>query len=166
VECQVDPAALDILTYAEPATSLQAKFSMQFCLAAALLRRRVSLAEFTPELLSSAVIRELMGRITMRSRSERGDAILGTTPDTVVVRLKDGREYRHGVARARGHAELPLTQEELVSKYRQCATPVLGEASAKRSLNLMESFEELKDISELMDIVIAAPSPTGCAETV
>jgi hypothetical protein len=44
----------------------------------------------------------------------------------VTVVLDDGRRFRSGTLNARGGPEAPLTEGEIITKYRQYATPALG----------------------------------------
>ena len=59
------------------------------------------------------------------------------------------------VERARGECEVPLTDEEITSKYRDCAGIVLPEDKVQQSLELMLNLEQLQHINELMATVAA-----------
>ena len=73
--------------------------------------------------------------------------------DVVAVKLKNGREFSHGVALARGHARVPLTDAELVSKFRECAGLVLRLGTIERCIELVARLERLQNVSELMGLL-------------
>lgn len=54
--------------------------------------------------------------------------------------------------RAKGHAEVPLSWDELLEKYRECARLVLKDQDVERTIDLMGSMEKIKSIKELTDI--------------
>ena len=148
IECQAGSTVASILVYNEPVNYLQAKFSMQFCLATALVERKVGLLEVTNEKVNDPKIKQLMKRVRLNLGDEPS-----TQRDIVTVRLKDGKEYSLGVDRARGSAEIPLTDEEIISKYRDCAGIIMPKDKVEQALELMLNLEQLRQISELMDIV-------------
>ncbi|MBU1206704.1 MAG: MmgE/PrpD family protein [Proteobacteria bacterium] len=153
VDCQVPPRAVKILFYNAPSNGLQGKFSMPFCLAVALMDRKVGLAQVTDEKVKDPVIQELERKIKMRSYPDADEKENGENrPDVVIVRLKNGKEYSHGVLRAKGHADAPLTWDELLEKYRECARLVLDDKGVERTIELMGSLEKLPNIKELMNI--------------
>jgi len=155
IDCQVSPREHKTLAYKDPTTKLEAKFSMQFAMATALIYRKLGLAQFTDEKVNEPTTKNLMKRVTCRVHS---DWVKGTDtdarPDAVAVKLKNGKEYSYAVDVPRGHPKLPLTEEELLAKYRQCAEAVLKDNEAERCIELVQKLEKLKDIKELMDIVV------------
>jgi 2-methylcitrate dehydratase PrpD len=148
VECQTGTMIRDILVFDEPVTYLQAKFSMQFCVAIALLERNVGLLQVTDEKVNEPKVRQLMKRVRLRYV----DQPLAQS-DTVKVRLYDGRQYCVSVRKPKGDYELPLTDEEIVSKYRDCAGAVLPKNQVEKSLELILNLEQLEHTNELADVV-------------
>lgn len=148
VECQTGTVAGDILTYNEPVTYLQGKFSLPFCMAIALLERKVGLCQVTDEKVNDPRTRQLMKRVQFRPQGEPV-----AQSDIVTVRLKDGREHSLGIDKPRGHPEIPLTDEELISKYRDCAAIILPEDEVEWSLGLILNLEQLQQANKLMDII-------------
>ena len=143
----------DVLVYHEPTNYLQGKFSMEFCLATALTMGKVGLSEITDEKVNDPRIRKLIKRVRLSFGGERA-----APQDVVTLRLKDGREYSLGVERARGATEVPLTDEEIAAKYRDCAGLVLAEDKVEKTLDLMLNLEQLGQVSELMKMVGAVKS--------
>jgi len=77
-------------------------------------------------------------------------------PDTefvgnpVTIRTTDGRSYSARVDIPRGDPALPLTDEELLSKYRDCGRSQLRPDDIERSVNLTLGLERMADIGTLM----------------
>jgi hypothetical protein len=46
-----------------------------------------------------------------------------------------------------------MSPEELIDKYRDCALVVLPAEAAERSLELVRHLDELRDITELADLL-------------
>ncbi|WP_144633865.1 MmgE/PrpD family protein [Bordetella genomosp. 13] len=111
-----------MLRNAEPVTALEAKFSAQFAVAAALVRRKVGLAELDDAFVNEPAMRALYGKVAV-------GIIEGADPedsafslhDTVEIALRDGRVLRSGEIRyPRGHAHLPLAEADLRAKFDDC----------------------------------------------
>ena len=155
VDCQVTPRRRRPLIYDNPTTSLEAKFSMPFVMATALIERKLGLAQFTDEQVNAPVTRDLMKRVICRIYP---DWVEGKDneerPQLVIVKLKNGKEYSHGVDVQKGHAKLPLTEEELLVKYRECARMALRDDEAEQCIELVWKLEKLENIKELMDVVV------------
>ena len=139
-----------ILFHTNPANKLEAKFSMNFVMAAAIVDHKVGLDQVTEERLKDPAIQELMKKVTLKGYEGPEDR-----PVTVTVRVKDGGQYSDGTVYPRGHAGTPLTRDELLDKYEDCAKRVLNDSAVERSIELMENLEALNDIKGLMDIVRA-----------
>ncbi len=155
VDCRVSPRAKKILLYDNPNTGFEGKFSIQFVMAAAIQDRKIELAQFTDEYVNSPATKGLMRKVSLRIHPDWAEGKdTDARPDIVAIRLVDGREYYYGVALAKGHEKVPLTDEEFLAKYCECAKLVLGDKEIERCLELINKLEELKDISGLMDILV------------
>ena len=111
-----------ILRNQAPQTGLEAKFSMQFAMAAAVISRRASLGEYTDAFVRRPEVQELMRRVTVATNQNYDPEAVGASVyDVVRVELADGsRLESEKVHRARGHAERPLSEADLFDKFRTC----------------------------------------------
>jgi len=148
IDCVAPYRTTKILLHPNPANKLEAKFSMNFVMAVAVTDRRVGLDQVTDDKIKDPVIQELMRKVTLHGYEGPEDR-----PETVTVRLKDGNEYSDGALNSRGHAEIPLTRDELIAKYEECAKRVLKDSAIERSIELIEDLEALDNIQELMNIL-------------
>ncbi|NVK42851.1 MAG: MmgE/PrpD family protein [Oceanospirillaceae bacterium] len=109
----------------EPGSAQEARFSIQYCLAAQLLLGGVRLAAFAPEALARPDIRALMQKVTVSEDTELAAAYPKRRMARLLVQLKDGRQIRHFQPTRKGDPEDPLSDEELIAKYNELAGSVL-----------------------------------------
>ena len=123
VDATIGVAQASMLRNHAPATGLEAKFSLEFAVASALVARKVGLAELTDKFVGAAPVRAAMGKVKIATvdTSCPIEPIFALT-DRVVLELRDGRKLDSGEIRfARGNAKLPLKDEELRAKFLDCA---------------------------------------------
>jgi 2-methylcitrate dehydratase PrpD len=109
------------LRFEQPRTALQAKFSMQFAIASALLVRRCGLLELQDDFVERADVQQLMQRVRVLPEDREDPRRPGEAPqDTVVVETRDGRRFTRAVDHVRGGPELPLLPGELFAKFESC----------------------------------------------
>ncbi|MBX9588048.1 MAG: MmgE/PrpD family protein [Hyphomonadaceae bacterium] len=139
-----------MLRNSQPRTALEAKFSMQFALAAALISRRVGL----PELTDEYVLRPEVVANGAKVRCTTTDQAMETLPfapdDRVSVVLHDGTIIEHApVTHAKGSWALPLTRDELEEKFFDCATRRLPQGQARKLFDQLWSIIDLRSVCEL-----------------
>jgi 2-methylcitrate dehydratase PrpD len=147
VDVLVNRMSYDNLMYPDPRTELEARFSMHWCIAVALLQGRLGLADFAPEALGRKEIRVWLPRIAMRHTARRREHPLmdnGREPASVSVLLKDGRRLERYAQHAKGTLQSPATAAELDEKFADCA----GNRPALRAM--LERFEKLPDLRGFM----------------
>ncbi|MBI4333868.1 MAG: MmgE/PrpD family protein [Chloroflexi bacterium] len=149
IECRTSRWAQKILSYSRPETVEQAKYSMEYCLAAAVLDGEVTLRQFTDARVASADVRSFMPKVKYASLGEGEDV----SEDTVTVKLLGGRQYSHTVAHARGEPENPMDREDLVLKFGACAESVLPQRDIDQIVEWVLNLEYLEDITPLMRAV-------------
>lgn len=69
----------------------------------------------------------------------------------VQVRLVDGRSFEDTRSKARGTADIPLSDQDLEGKFLDLAGRVLGPASSARLLDMVRDCERLSAVSPLLD---------------
>jgi aconitate decarboxylase len=123
VDATIGVAQASMLRNHAPATALEAKFSLEFAVASALVARKVGLAQLSDGFVAEAPVREAMDKVKIAAVDTRCpiEPIFALT-DRVVLELRDGRKLDSGEIRfARGNAKLPLEDEELRAKFLDCA---------------------------------------------
>lgn len=120
----------EILIYDTPVLPLEGKFSMQYCVASALVTGKVTLDTFTEAALADPAVRELLPKIRLRVADEvRDNTEFGAV---VEVRTVDGRRLSKTVLLAEGKPARWLGRPKLLAKFADCAGRVL-EPTAVRS---------------------------------
>lgn len=111
-----------VMPYHLPQDALQAKFSMEFALAAALVHDAVGFGQLKDSVVRDPLLQQLMSRVTMDLTEEFEPGWRDAAPfDVFEFTLDDGRVVSTPrVRRATGHADTPLTQSELWGKFVGC----------------------------------------------
>jgi 2-methylcitrate dehydratase PrpD len=138
-------------------TGFEGKFCLPYNMAAALVDGKVNLGTFTDEMVQRPVIREVMSKVQLQVRKDvpiySGSTLPWRAGNPIIVKLQDGRVFENQVNVPRGSPEAPLTIEELCDKYRDCAKGVLSSEQVERSIQLLLTLGEVKNIGELMKAV-------------
>lgn len=141
----------------DPVTALQAKYSLEFAVASALVAGNVGLTQLDDKFVNLAEVRETMRKVSYT-------AIDSTCPiepafavsDRVVINLADGRRLDSGeVQFARGHALKPMAIADMERKFMDCAASTKYE-NAPRLLQSLQAFETLADVNAIGEAVAAA----------
>ncbi len=169
-----DVAAIHVGTYAVAAAHgtpgwsemTTAQMSMPYVLAVALMRGRVSPAEFSDSERADPAIAALCARIITTVDADCEARYPGLRPARLRVTLKDGRELSAQVDEPPGEPQRRLSDAGLEQKFTHMATPVLREAATARIVDGVRGLERCTDISELLALTVpqtATRSGTGGA---
>ena len=131
-----------------PTSDLDAKFSVQYCLARALIDRAVKLEHFFDDTYRDAAVQALLPRIYAAPHPEmRMDNSGEHFGAEVRVTLTDGRVLTQRVGQAIGRgAANPLPLELLEAKFLDCASRALPEAKARRLLAVLRGIETVGNL--------------------
>jgi len=139
------------LVHDNPQNGLDAKFSMEFAMAAPIIAGRVTEAEFTSAFVQRADVRALMGRVR---RVYLPPPDKGAAPhDKIMLRLRDGRPIEQMLRAPMGHADRPPTAQALWTKFADCVGDALTPSDARR---LFDQLQHLDQLASLNDLPVAA----------
>jgi 2-methylcitrate dehydratase PrpD len=133
VKCRGRALMRSVLLNKAPDTGLEAKFSMEYCLAAALVKgglERISL-EFDTRMDEIAKDKGLIN------------------PSQVKVVLADGEELSQTVEEAKGGPGDPISWPEVSEKFSQCSRHILSAEQAERTLNFVRQLEHVTNVADL-----------------
>jgi 2-methylcitrate dehydratase PrpD len=154
IAVEVNELLPKILIHSNPQTGLEGKFSMEFCMAIALLDRRVGLEQFTDEKAKDPGTVDILKRVKMIVNPDlKIGRLSASVPVNVIVRLKDGTALSRRVDRAKGNPEIPLSRDELTEKFKDCARPLLSGEKAERIIKTINDLEHLQYINELTGLM-------------
>ena len=142
--------ALDIACHETPRTENEARFSLRFVVASALLHGSVRLNAYTPERLADPELRALMARVSTAVDPEIDAAFPGRRAARVEIATHDGRQLVWLQPDRKGDPELPLSDSELEHKFLELATPVIGAGQAARLLQNIWALDQAADLAGLM----------------
>ncbi|MDQ4088437.1 MAG: MmgE/PrpD family protein, partial [Pseudomonadota bacterium] len=133
------------LMYTDPQDGLQAKFSLEYGVAVALLTGNCTLADFSDAAARRLEIRALYPRI----RRHGVDKAEGEFPTEVELVLKDGRRLATTVAMPAGSLAAPFTLDQYWAKLDGCAAGLLDPAAAAELRAALADLPQLADIKAL-----------------
>jgi len=148
VKVRVNRGTLMPLRRERPRTGLEGKFSMEYCVAAALLDRHVGMATFTDEAVARPQVVHLMDRIEVEEDASSGSDLLLMWADVTIL-TRGGDHLTARVEIPKGDPRRPLTWQELADKFRDCAYLHLPPWKVKEALTLISRLEEVGDVSAL-----------------
>ena len=150
VHATVGPAQASMLRNHAPTSALEAKFSLQFAVASALVARRCGLAELDDGFVQRSDVQSLFALLDI----DTVDTACAWEPtmarsDRLVIHLQDGRVLDSGeVFAARGEASLPLADAELEAKFADC-TRALDAPARQRLMASLAGLETLASVAAL-----------------
>ena len=157
VDVGTSERAMRVLAFSEPETPYQAKYSMPHCIAAAVVDHQVTLDTFTSDKMNDRDIIETKKKVHLSFPDiPIWPGLADVSPDTefvgnpVTIRTTDGRSYNARVDIPRGDPALPLTDDELLAKYRDCGRAQLTKDGLQRSVDLVLGLETMVDIGTLI----------------
>ena len=149
VEIATYAPALAVAGNPAPRTAAEARFSIPFVVATALIHSSVRLSAVKPERLADADIRALMARIRLSVDPELDARFPGQRAARVRFTTTDGRQGEYLQPTRKGDPEQPLTDDDLSGKFMELATPVLGAARAGALLVNLWALDECARVSDL-----------------
>jgi 2-methylcitrate dehydratase PrpD len=138
------------LIHHRPKNELQAKFSMEFCMAILLLERRGGLEEFTDAVVNRPDVQAMITKVDFGVNAEAEAAGFDKMTTIVEVELADGRRVSGRADFGKGSPANPMTDSELSDKFRQCAAWArVPAARAEAILEVLWRIDALADVNEL-----------------
>lgn len=134
-----------------PTSRETADHSMGFCMACALLDGDVTRESFTDAKIKDARVLGLLDKIKIVETAECNAGYPDGIPNNIIITLKDGRKVSRKVTYPRGHAGNPMTDDEVIGKFRKLAGGVVSEATMDRIINLSLSFDKIDDPAKLLE---------------
>jgi len=145
------------LIHHRPRNELQAKFSMEFCMAILLLERKAGLAQFTDEVVNRHDVQALLRRIDFGVHPEAEAAGFDKMTTIVEVELDDGTTFKGSADFGKGSPINPMSDRELEQKFFECAQWGGEEpANSRRIADLVWRIEELTNVRELTRLLAGA----------
>jgi len=132
-----------------PTSRETADHSMFYCCAAALVDGDVTLATFHEDRLADARLLDLIDVTRIVEDPELNKGYPKGIPNDISITFADGSTVQKRVDFPRGHAENPMTDEEVTAKFRRLADKVVSHDTADRILEQAWNLDQLTDVTPL-----------------
>ncbi len=132
-----------------PTSRETADHSMFYCCAAALVDGDVTLETFAEERLADPRLLDLIDRTTIVENPELNAGYPRGIPNEIIITCADGTKVSKRVDFPRGHAENPMTDDEVVDKFRRLARGVVRDETADAILDRAWHLDTLEDVTPL-----------------
>ena len=144
------------LIHHKPTDNLQAKFSMEFCMATLLLYGKGGLTQFTDEVVNRPEVQEMIKRIDFGVDPIAEAAGYNKMTTILEIKLKDGRMITGRADFGRGSPEQPMSFDDVAAKFEDCAQFAKWPAAkSKQVITTVRKLEELTDIRRLTALLSA-----------
>jgi 2-methylcitrate dehydratase PrpD len=139
------------LIHHRPRNELQAKFSMEFCMAILLLQGRAGLNEFTDEVVLRADVQKMIEKIDFVIDDEAEAAGYHKMTTLIDIELAGGRKVSGRADFGKGSPAMPMSYEEVADKFRENAEfAKFPTKKAESVIATVRDLESLPAISSLM----------------
>ena len=137
----------------QPTTKETADHSLPYVIAAAVADGNVLPDSFSDEKLKDPRIWDLLGKIKVVADSEIDAMFPGVKRARVSITTNSGETHTAQVDHAKGSPQNPMSDEEIVSKFRANAEGVLDKARQDEIIDATWRFDELEDIEKYMSML-------------
>jgi len=132
-------------------SGLQGKFTTNYVCAVAIVDGRLERASFSDGKTREPKVQEAMSKVKVirdETIPEKGEYC------PVTIELKDGRKVQYTATIQRGHAKNPLSEDEVLEKFRSNATVVISKDQSEKVIACVRSLETLSNVGELAKLLV------------
>jgi 2-methylcitrate dehydratase len=139
----------------DPRSKETADHSLPYVVAAAMVDRQVTPAQFTPEKIMDPRIRAQLGKIEVIADPEIEKVFPALQRASVTIRTTDGREVSRTIDYPKGDPRNPLTDREVGEKFDALAASVLDGSAIARLKDAVWNMDALPAIGDFMKLLRA-----------
>jgi 2-methylcitrate dehydratase PrpD len=145
IDVEIPEFLTDMVPIHTPRTGLEAKYSLEYDVVAIALDGRAGINSYTDVAVQRPAAQELMKRV-------KTIPVDGPLQSRVVLTLRSGEQMEESVNRAHGNPADPLTQNEILEKFNECAASASSRQRA-RVIDLCARLESLPNVRELAEAI-------------
>nr|HID13455.1 MmgE/PrpD family protein [Anaerolineae bacterium] len=138
----------------QPTTKETADHSLPYCIAAAIADGNVLPSSFEEEKLRDPRIWALLPKIKVVADAEIDGLFPAVKRAIVRITTTDGKVYEEQVDHAKGSPENPMSDDEIIAKFRANAAGVLTPEQQDQVIEATWGLEDFADIGEYMQLLI------------
>jgi 2-methylcitrate dehydratase PrpD len=144
------------LLHHHPKSGLEAKFSMEFCLAILLLERKAGLSQFSDKMVQRPDVQQMINRINFYVDPDAESAGFDKMTSLLKIHMNDGSVIPGRADFAKGSPTNPMTFEEAATKFRGCAEfAEWPKAKTEKIIAFVTALETAPDVSALTPLLSA-----------
>jgi len=134
-----------------PKNKETADHSSYYLTAIAIIDRQIGPEQFTPEKFQNPKVRELIDKVILK-----GDPDLDKARPAGISEIvsKQGKKYQCRVDYPRGHARNPMTDEEIVGKFKSMASKYMSDKQTNQIIDTVFALDKLGDIGKLNGLMV------------
>jgi 2-methylcitrate dehydratase PrpD len=151
IEVSIPPERYQRHYHAEVKTGLRGKFAINYVVALCILDGKLEIATFTDEKANQPQVQEALSKVKVivdESIPEPGPYC------PVTVELKNGTRFSHTAKIAKGAPQNPLTENEVLEKFRSNAKTVISERQAEELIRTIQHLEAINNLRILVKLLI------------
>ncbi|HDS29163.1 MAG TPA: MmgE/PrpD family protein, partial [Candidatus Acetothermia bacterium] len=137
----------------QPRTKETADHSLPYCIAVAVTKGNVLPSDFQEEALTDPFVWEMLSKIKVVANREIDAMFPAVKRAIVTVTTEDGQSFTQQADHAKGRAENPLTDDELIDKFRANASHVMSEAQQEKVVSATLALETMPTVGEYMRLL-------------
>jgi 2-methylcitrate dehydratase PrpD len=150
MEVSIPPLRYQRHYHPEVKTGLRGKFAINYVVALAFLDGKLEIDTFTDAKANESQVQDALRKVQV--------TVDETIPEPgpycpVSVELKDGSRFTYTARIAKGHPENPMTEEEVLDKFRSNAKQVLAPQKSEAVIARMRNLETVANVKELVALL-------------
>jgi 2-methylcitrate dehydratase PrpD len=135
------------LIHHRPKDGLQAKFSMEFCMASLLLYGKAGLSEFTDEVVGRPAVQGMIDRVHFGVNPVAEAAGYNKMTTIIDIRLRGGRIISGRADFGKGSPADPMSYGDVAAKFLDCAA--FAKWPRDKALGIVEAVRGLEGASDI-----------------
>lgn len=136
-----------------PKTAFEAKFSMQFAMAASVVARAVGLSQLTDLFVGSPDVQALIPRVSTTTTKETMNGSAFAPSESVEIRTTKGQIFASDpVVHAKGSMQRPLSRAELQDKFLDCLGDDLAAKAKTDTFDKLMNLERVNGAADLLSL--------------
>jgi 2-methylcitrate dehydratase PrpD len=151
IEISIPPLRYQRHYHSEVKTGLRGKFAINYVVALCILEGKLEIDSFTDAKANDPQVQQALGKVEV--------LVDETIPEPgpycpVSVELNDGTRFSHTAKIAKGHPENPLTEEEVLDKFRNNARRTISDRQAEALIAAVQNLQSIDNVREVVDLLV------------
>ncbi|MFC2065876.1 MmgE/PrpD family protein [Chloroflexota bacterium] len=139
----------------KPPTVMDAKYSIPYTSAVIITKGKLGIGDFTDDAIKRPEVLAIAQKVNPRFDPEFAEKKARPTA-LVELKTKQGQVITKRLEHAYGHPLNPITQEDLIAKFKDCAAysvKPIPQGNLDELIDMIEHLEEVEDIARLVKLV-------------